>query len=89
MRWQFGSIGMLETTDNFEFMRIVGFGTPQILIDKGQVFLDWWRKVIVILDEVAHSFSLEILYLIQDDIDSLVKIAFLFALSSVQLSVEL
>ena len=89
MRWQFGSIGMLETTDNFEFMRVVWFGTPQILIDKGQIFLNRWREVIVILDEVAHSFSLEILYLIQDDIDSLVKIAFLFALSSVQLSVEL
>lgn len=79
---------MFETADNFEFVLIVGFGRPHILIDEGQVFLDGGREIVVIFDEIAHSFSLEILYLVQNDIYSLIQVAFLFALPSVQLSIK-
>jgi hypothetical protein len=66
------SVGMLETTDDFEFVLIVWPRTPKILIDKGEVLLDWGRKVVVILNKVAHSLTLEVLDFIQNDIDSFV-----------------
>ena len=80
---------MFKATDNFKFALIIGFRTPQILIDKGQVLFDRRREVVVILDKITHSFPLEILHFINDDIYPLIQITFLFTLSSVQFTIKL
>ena len=80
---------MFEAADDFKFMRVVGFGAPEILVDEGEVFLDGGREVVVVFYEIAHAFPLEVLDLVDDDVDALVEVALLLALPAVEFPVEL
>ena len=80
---------MFETADNFEFILICWVWAPLILIDERKVLLNGRREVIVILDKIVHSFSLEIFYFIEDNVDPLFKITFLLAFPAIKLSVKL
>lgn len=40
MRGEFGAVGVFEAADDFKFVGVVGFGTPEVLVDEGEVFLD-------------------------------------------------
>ena len=86
---QFGTIGMLEAADNFEFVRVTRIRTPQILIDEGKVLFDRRWEVIVIYNKIGHSFPFKIFHFVQDDINPFVEIALLLSFSAVQLPVEL
>lgn len=80
---------MFETTNNFEFILICWVWAPLILIDEGKILLNGRWEVIVIFDEIVHSFSLEIFYLIKNNVDPLFKITFLLAFPAIKLSVKL
>ena len=66
MRRKFGSIGVFKAADDFEFIGVIGFGTPLILVNKGKIFLDGWRKIIVVFDKVTHAFPLKVLHFINN-----------------------
>ena len=66
MRRKFGSVGVFKAADDFEFIGVIGFGTPLILVNKGKIFLDGWRKIIVVFDKVTHAFPLKVLHFINN-----------------------
>ena len=61
---ELGAVGVLETADDFEFVGVIRVGTPQVLVNKWKVLFDRGGKVTVIFYKVAHSFSLEVVYLV-------------------------
>jgi hypothetical protein len=89
MRGQLGAVGVFKAADNFEFVGVVDIGTPQILVDEGEILLDGRREIVVILNEIAHPFAFKIFHFIEDDVDPLIQVALLFAFPAVQLAVEL
>ena len=89
MGGEFGAVGVFKAADYFEFVRIVGLGAPEVLVDEGEILLDRGREVVVVFDKIAHALAFEILNLVNDDVDALVEVALLFALPAVELPVKL
>ena len=89
MRGEFGAVGVFEAADNFKFVGVVGLGTPEVLVDEGEVFLDGGREVVVVLDKIAHALAFKILDLVDDDVDALVEVTLLLALPAVEFPIEL
>lgn len=80
---------MFEAADNLKFVLICWVRAPLILIDEGKILLDGRREVIVILNKIVHSFSLEIFHFIEDNVDSLFKVTFLLPFPAIELSIKL
>ena len=88
VRAEFSAVGVFEAADDFQFVGVVGIWAPQVLVDEGEVFLDGWWEVAVVLYKIGHSLPLKVFHLIENDVDALIEIALLLPLPSVQLSVE-
>lgn len=70
-------------------MLIFRIWTPKILVDEREIFFDWRWEIAVVFNKISHSFSLKIFHFVQNYVNSLVKVAFLFPLTLVELSIEL
>jgi hypothetical protein len=80
---------VLETWQDFKLVLVSAFGAPQILVHKGEIFLNRGWKVIIILDKIVHPPSLEVFHLIDNNINPFLQITLFLALSLVHLSIEL
>lgn len=96
-----GPIWMLETGEKpqtlikFDLFLISGgpweirlFRMPKILINESDIFFDGGWKISISCNIWKHSFSIIVLYLIQNNVDSLFQIAFWFSFNSIELFVK-
>jgi hypothetical protein len=70
-------------------LRICEAGLPKILIKEGNILFNGYWEISILLHIFLHSFPTHILCLVQNDMNPLLKYAFLAPIASIEFLVEM